>query len=218
MGKTVVGIFAHPDDEALGPAGTIAKFASEGNMYIICVTCGEAGGKTTDDKEEIGKTRRAELLESAKLLGVKEVFFLHYEDGTLSNSIYHDIAEKIQEKLEALQPEILLTFEPRGVSGHIDHIAVSMITSYVFERLPFAKKLMYYCLSKARREKIDTYFIYFPPGYSDEEIQETVDIETYWDTKVKAMHCHKSQMHDVKTVLSQTSDLPKEEYFLVAEK
>jgi LmbE family N-acetylglucosaminyl deacetylase len=216
--KRVVGIFAHPDDEALGPAGTIAKFASEGDVYLICVTCGEAGGKTSDEKEKIGSIRRSEMQESAKLLGVKEVFFLHFEDGTLSNSLYQQIANKIKEKLDALQPDTIMTFEPRGVSGHLDHIAVSMITTHLFYKLSFIKKLMYYCLSEKRRAKVGDYFVYFPPGYKDSEIQEVVDIEDHWDIKVRAMHCHESQMHDVQNVLKQSRDLPKKECFLVLEK
>lgn len=84
MKKTVVGIFAHPDDEALGPAGTIAKFAKEHDFYIICVTNGDAAGKTPEEKEAIGEIRKEELRKSAKCLGVKEVQFLEYGDGELS--------------------------------------------------------------------------------------------------------------------------------------
>ena len=43
----LVCIFAHPDDEAFGPAGSIAKFASERDVYIICVTNGDADDKLT---------------------------------------------------------------------------------------------------------------------------------------------------------------------------
>lgn len=73
--KNIVGVFAHPDDEALGPSGTIAKFAKKYNVYLICVTSGEASGKTEEEKLKIGETRRAELIESAKILGVKDVIF-----------------------------------------------------------------------------------------------------------------------------------------------
>ncbi len=216
--KNIVGVFAHPDDEALGPSGTIAKFAKKYNVYLICVTSGEASGKTEEEKLKIGEIRRAELMESAKILGIKEVFFLGYQDGELKNNLYHKLANDIQKHLEDLKPEVLLTFEPRGVSGHIDHIVVSLVTTYVFYKLPFIKKLMYYCISAQERAQIGDYFIYFPPGYSQEDVDEIIDVTPYWDIKIKAMYAHQSQLSDVRRVLKNKEKLPKEEYFLVLKK
>lgn len=136
--KVVVGIFAHPDDEAFGPGGTLALFAKEKDVYVICATSGETATGTTD--ATLGKERREELRKSCADLGVKEVFFLDYIDGTLCNNLYHEIAEKVTNILEKLQPETLITFEPRGVSGHIDHITMSMITQFIFPKIPSVKK------------------------------------------------------------------------------
>lgn len=216
--KTVVGIFAHPDDEALGPGGTLATLAKDNPVYLICVTNGDAGGKTSAEKEKIGNLRKEELKHSASVLGIKEVFFLGHRDGELCNNIYHKLAGEIQEKLEELRPEVIMTFEPNGVSGHIDHVAVSMISSYLYEHLKYIKKIMYYCLLCERAKLMKDYFIYFPDGYEKDQVQETINVKPVWDKKVKAMHCHKSQTHDVRTVLSQIKNFPKEEYFLIKTK
>ena len=217
--QTIVGIFAHPDDETFGPGGTIAKMAKENKVYIICATNGD--GKIGNRKKEIalGELRKKELMESAKILGVKDVFFLGYQDGSLSHNIYHEAAEKVLKLLKSLKPDTLITFEPRGVSGHIDHIVISMVTSFVFPEVKSAKKLMKYCLATDRRNLLEKgYFIHFPFGYTEEEIDEVVDISDVWEKKVKAMHAHKTQMHDVNRILSKTKQLPKEEAFLVIEK
>lgn len=132
--------------------------------------------------------------------------------------IYHQLASKIEQKLKILKPEILLTFEPRGISGHIDHITVSYVTTYVFYKLPHVKKLMYYCISAKNRTFIGDYFIYFPPGYKKEQIDEVVDISQFWDTKVAAMMAHKSQIDDAKRILKIAQKLPKEECFLTLKK
>lgn len=216
--KTIVAIFAHPDDEAMGPAGTIAKLAKTHDVHIICVTNGDAAGKTPEEKEAIAEIRKEELRKSAKILGVKEIHFLEYHDGELCNNMYHKLAEQIQKKLEAMRPKVVVTFEHRGVSGHIDHIVVSFVTTFVTCRLSFVKKTMYYCLNKRRREQITDYFIYYPKGYEENEIDEVVDISEEWEQKVKAMYCHQSQMHDVERVHKQLSELPKIECFLVKEK
>ena len=79
MRKTVC-IFAHPDDEAFGPSGTIAKFADEGEVFLICVT---NGNDKNNGERELIKIRDQELHESSKILGVKKVYCLKYADGEL---------------------------------------------------------------------------------------------------------------------------------------
>jgi len=216
--KPVVAVFAHPDDEAFGPSGMLAKFAKERDVYIICVTDGAAGMNSSEKTHELSEIRKEELLASAHLLGVKDVIFLGYHDGDLSNNLYHDVAEKITAELEKLQPEILLTYENHGVSGHLDHIAVSLITSYVFERYEVARELWYYCITRKRREAFKDYFIYFPPGYRKEDIDKVVDVSDVWDQKIEAMYKHESQAHDVERILKGYRDLPKEENFIILKK
>ena len=94
--KPIVGVFAHPDDEAFGPGGTLASFAKERDVYTICVTNGDAGQNSSGKTKELAQIRRDELLASAEVLGIKKVFFLDYKDGTLCNNLYHEIAGKIQ--------------------------------------------------------------------------------------------------------------------------
>lgn len=216
--KTVVGIFAHPDDEALGPSGTLAKLANENDVYLICVTSGEASGKTKEEKLHIGETRRAELRKSAAILGIKKVIFLGYHDGELNNNMYHRLAADIQKKLEELRPDTLMTFEWRGISGHIDHIAVSLVTTFVFNKIPTIKELMCYCVCREESDLMQDYFIFFPPGYKKDDVHEVVSVADVWETKVRAMQAHQSQIHDVETLLHNTSSLPKEEYFLILKK
>ncbi len=217
--KTIVCIFAHPDDEAFGPGGTIAKLAQKNKVYIICATKGEAGKDSR--KEKRGKLydhRAKELLASAKILGVKKVFFLGFKDGTLSNNLYHAVAGKIEKILKRLKPEMILTHEPGGGSGHLDHIAISMISSYVVEQMPFIKTILQHCIPDFRARRMGKYFIYRPPGYSLKDIDLIVDVEDVWEMKLKAMQQHQSQKHDVERILKFSRQFPKKEYFLVKQK
>lgn len=216
--KPVVAVFAHPDDEAFGASGTLALLAKEREVYLICVTDGSEGMNSSNKTEELAEIRREELLNSAKVLGIKEVFFLGYKDGSLSNNLYHKIAEKMQKILQEIKPAILLTDELHGVSGHLDHIAVSFITTYVFKRLSFIHELWYYCVTKKRSEAVKDYYIYFPPGYKKEEISKTVDVSVVWEQKTTAMYQHESQRHDVERILKENAGLPQEENFIILKK
>lgn len=216
--KKLVCIFAHPDDEAFGPGGTIAIFAKTHNVYLICATKGEAGKhKGKKAGKDLGAIRENEMRASAKVLGVKKVFFLGFKDGDLSNNLYHKIAAKIEIILKRIKPETILTYEPRGISGHLDHIAVSMISSFVFERLKFIKKIMYFCRPKVKGDKW-AYFIFVPPGYKESEIDVVIDTSAVWETKVKAMLKHHSQIHDIDRILKRVARFAKKEHFLVETK
>lgn len=217
--RPLFAVFAHPDDEAFGPAGTLALEAKRRDVYLICVTNGDAGKNSSRSKKNLSEIRKKELINSAKILGIKEVFCLNYEDGSLCNNFYHEISERIESKLKKIQPETVITFEPRGVSGHIDHITVSMVTTFIFQKLKFIKTLLYYCIDERERNEFrNDYYIYFPEGYKKDNIDKTVDISSVWNTKISAMIAHESQKHDANIILPAIEKLPKYEYFLVKKK
>lgn len=218
--KVIAVIVAHPDDEAFFMSGTIAKYAKEGHdIYLLCATKGEEGEQHKgEDVRQVHEIREEELLESAKILGVKQVFFLGFRDGTLSNNLYHKLADSITEILNKLKPELIITIEPRGISGHIDHITISMVASYVFEKLSYVKKIMYFCFPAEIRNSFESYYIYFPPGYKKDDINLVEDVTKVWKQKINAIHCHKSQAKDGSRVINRLNRFPKHEHFMVREK
>lgn len=221
--KKLVCVFAHPDDEAFGPAGSIAHFVNNGvEVHIISVTSGDADLKFTKfvKHKKLGSIREKELEASAKILGVKSVKFLHFKDGSLNNNSYHEVAKALTKLLKDLKPDTLMTFAQNGVSGHLDHIAVSMISSYVFERLGFIKNILYYCERKEIKEKIGKkYFVYFPEGYSRREIDLIIDVKKYIPLKKKAMWAHKSQRVDATMIMTLfLMKYGREESFIVKRK
>ena len=216
-----MGVFAHPDDEIFA-GGTLATFAKDRDVYLVCMTNGEAGINSSKKPIELGLLRKDELRGSAKALGVKDVFFLDYGDGELCNNLYSTMADKLRECIEKLDPEILLTFESRGVSGHMDHALTSMVTSYVFEKLPNAKELWYYCFDESERkrfkEHFENFFVYVPGGYKKSDISKVISAESVWDKKVKAMREHESQKHDIEKLIEIFMEQKKEEYFIILNK
>lgn len=153
MKKVAVCIFAHPDDEAFGPSGTIHKLTKKYDVYLLCATKGEIGENSSKGKKPLHEIRAEELRKSAKILGIKQVYFLGFIDGTLSNSLYHKLAAEIEKHLKRLKPELILTSNPNGGSGHIDHIVVSMVSSFVFERLKFINKIMHTAQTREATDK-----------------------------------------------------------------
>ncbi|MDO8341214.1 MAG: PIG-L deacetylase family protein [Candidatus Woesebacteria bacterium] len=215
--KKIVCIFAHPDDEAMGPGGTIVHFLKEGcKVYLICVTSGNANGSS-----ELGEIRKKELQKSTKILGINNnnLYLLGFDDGTLNNNNYHLVVEKIEKILLDIKPDTLLTYNMNGVSGHLDHIAVSMQTSYLFERLKFVRQILYFTHLKSIKKLMgNKYFVYFPEGLDKENMDLTVDVSSYLDIKIKAIKAHVSQTKNKEIMFLFFKRLLKEEYFKVIQK
>lgn len=214
LNKTIAAVFAHPDDESFGPGGTLAKLAKNNRLYLLCATKGEKGNSSIKISTPLAKIRANELKKAGKILGIKKIFFLGFKDGSLNNNRYHQLATKIKKVFLQIRPEVIITYEMRGVSGHLDHIAISLATSFVAVKLKFVKTILYYCLTKNHRQLIKDYFIFFPPAYKKKEINLTVNLSSVWEKKINAIKAHASQRKDGKEILKIISSLPKEEHFI----
>lgn len=215
--KKVLAVFAHPDDEAFGPGGTLALWAQNGSeIHLLCATKGEVGQNATEDGNTAA-VREKELQESAKALGIKKVEFLGFKDGEISNNNLQALEKAISKKIEEFKPDTILTFDINGVSGHLDHIAVASATTQSFKKTKIAQKLYYFTLIKAFAEQTIDYFIFFPPGKNIEEIDEIIDVSSVWEIKIAAMYKHQSQKRDVERILKSRANMPnvKAEHFLI---
>lgn len=219
MRKTAFVILAHPDDESFGPGGTVALLSQTHDIYLFCATKGEAGEDHSEKTElSLPEKRAQELREASTVLGVKEVIFLGYQDGHLSNSVYHEIVNIITPYIAQLQPDRIITYEPRGISGHLDHIAMSMISSFLYIKNECIKELHYMCIDEEQRRKGHDYFIYFPPGYPNSQISKRVDISSVLDKKIDAIKKHVSQIKDVEAMLEYHKNKRVEECFIILKK
>lgn len=148
MEHSLLAVFAHPDDEAFGTGGTLARYASEGvATTLVCATRGEAGEiaeGTGATPETLGEVREHELRCAAETVGVREVIFLGYRDsgmagtpenqhpGAFVNAPAEQVVRQLVEIIRRVKPEVVVTFEPNGGYGHPDHIAIHKHTAAAF--------------------------------------------------------------------------------------
>lgn len=148
MNKSILAVFAHPDDEAFGTGGTLACYAASGaDVYLVCATRGEAG-EISDPSfatpETLGEVREDELRCAAETVGVKELIFLDYRDSGMEGTPENDhpdafvnaprdeVIPSLVGIMRRLRPDIVVTFEPYGGYGHPDHIAIHQHTVAAF--------------------------------------------------------------------------------------
>ncbi|MDQ3065097.1 MAG: PIG-L family deacetylase [bacterium] len=129
---TILCVFAHPDDETFTMGGIMAAAVQNGQQ-VICVTAtrGELG--VQDDKkwplQNLADIRTSELSEALKILGVQHHYWLDFPDGGCENVDADQAVSRIVDLVWQYQPDSIMTFGPDGLTGHLDHQAVSAWTT-----------------------------------------------------------------------------------------
>ena len=127
-GRTILAIFAHPDDESLACGGTLARLADAGaRVVVLCASRGERG--SLSDRSlvaggDLAGARSRELHDAARILGVTEVRILQHPDGDLRWADVPQLHAEIVSTIERCRPDGVITFAEDGLYWHLDHIGV----------------------------------------------------------------------------------------------
>lgn len=119
---SLLGVYAHPDDESFVPGGTIAKYAHEGiKITLVCATRGEAGmagNPPVCDRTSLGEFRTGELVSSCQVLGISRVCCWDFSDSKLSTYPHQAVEGRIVEIIRMVRPQVVITFGREGITGH----------------------------------------------------------------------------------------------------
>lgn len=150
--RTLMVIHAHPDDEAIGTGGVLARYSAEGvRTVLITATLGEEGDivlpelNTPEGKAKLADIRREELLRAVDILGVTDLEILGYRDSGMVGSSANDhpasfhradrdeATGRLVELVRRYRPQVLISYNEYGGYGHPDHIAAHQITVAAFD-------------------------------------------------------------------------------------
>ncbi|MCL5256508.1 MAG: PIG-L family deacetylase [Chloroflexi bacterium] len=142
---SLLAVFAHPDDESFGAAGTFAKYTGQGVVIsLVTATCGEAG-EISDlvqvRPEDLCELREQELRRAMDFVGVKDVEILGYGDGHVPEADDDEIVGRLVQIIRVKKPDVMITFGPDGIYGHPDHVAVHRFATRAAE---FAGKVCHF--------------------------------------------------------------------------
>lgn len=185
----VLFIFAHPDDEAYGPAGTIAKFAQGNDVTVLSLCKGDRPGS-----EEVAFSRQQAFKESCDLLGAAGVM-LDYSDCQLE---YASTLKSIEFAIKEYQPELVFTHNISDL--HRDHRTVAdaclvacrpTVTSSI--------RALYMCeMASSTNWTFGKVEPVFTPNFF-------IDISGHIDAKEKAMALYQTELHEFPDARSITS-------------
>ena len=209
--RVILGIFAHPDDESMGPGGSLAKYAAAGHrVAFVTATDGGAGRLFVDrpaDNAALREMRRRETEEAARILGIGFLGFLGWQDGHLEQASILDIETALARIIRSETPDVIVTFHGSGISHHPDHRVLALAVKGAFlgaaragwyggggvdELAPHATaKLYYYTVRKAAIARVEwPRAIYASP---DEEITTIIDTRVTADVRWRAIRAHETQ-------------------------
>lgn len=217
--RTLVCVFAHPDDDAYGAAGTVALHADDPDFRFVLVhaTEGEQGDIREGfpaTRETLGAVRRAEDEAAWRALGrpPDRHEWLGLPDGGVADVPVEQVVEAVAAILDEEDPAVVVTFGPDGVFGHPDHIAIGAATDAAFERLrsdarPGFRRLLHGAVPQSvferwNRQRAELGLFTFDPtqtyhmrGVPDAEIAVTVDCRAVAARVVAGLREHRSQLH-----------------------
>jgi LmbE family N-acetylglucosaminyl deacetylase len=201
---TILGVWAHPDDEAYLSAGLMALARQHGNrVVVVTATLGEAG---TDDPaawppEELARHRRGELAAALAAVGVHEHQWLGYVDGSCDDIAHDEGVAAVAAVLDAVRPDTIVTFGPEGMTGHPDHRAVSRWTTAAWSATGGPARLWYATLTPefhdrwgALNDEVGLWSAGPPPVTAAGDLAAEIHLDgAVLDRKMAALRAHRSQ-------------------------
>jgi LmbE family N-acetylglucosaminyl deacetylase len=206
---TLLGIWAHPDDEAFLSSGLMALVRREGQrVAVLTATDGDAGETALGPNAHalVAALRRRELAASLAAVGVHEHYRLGLKDGGCDRVSVARGAALVGAVIDAVRPETIVTFGPDGMTGHPDHRAVSAWVTEAWLARGWPAQLWYATLTPAFHRRwgdLNRKMSIFPAGSTPPETPEAevaLEINLHGDVlerKVQALRGHASQVESL---------------------
>lgn len=191
MGKRVLVVAAHPDDEILGCGGTVLRHIVEGDVVHTMIM---AEGLTSRDETRDADGRSAELSalhtqaeRSATFMGVEKLILHGFPDNRMDEVVLLDVVKKIEAEVEAFRPEIVYTHHAGDVN--IDHRIVHDAVVTACRSLPgqSVKTILFFeTVSSTEWQPPQSHPLFAPNWY--------VDIGEFMEKKLEVLHFYNSEM------------------------
>jgi len=194
----VLVVTAHPDDVDFGAAGSVATWTERGIAVTYCiVTDGSAG--SADPNIALGAlvlVRQDEQRKAAAEVGVTDLYFLGYPDGSLQVSM--ELRRDLTRVIRTVRPERVLCQSPernwdRIRASHPDHLAAGEATLqavYPDARNPYSHPEL--LDAGLEPHVVEEVWLMASPRSA-----RVVDVTATLDRKIAALRCHRSQVADV---------------------
>ncbi len=186
---TIVGIWAHPDDEAYLSAGLMA-IARDAGQRVVCVTATRGERGTPDPvawpPDRLAKVRTAEMAACLDVLGVEEHLWLDYVDGGCAALDHGGPVDRVAEVIDDVMPDTVLTFGPDGITGHADHRAVGAWAAAAVDRVAPGTRVLHATVGEEwlrRWRRLNAELGIYEPGYPVSTPDQALAVNLHLDDR-----------------------------------
>ncbi len=139
--KKILFVYPHPDDESVMAGGLIQKALNIGfEVTVLTLTEGNRGKIYINGKgRSVTEIRRDEMADAMSVLKVSDWVMWKFEDGKLKKR--ENWRVRLRKFIEETEPDIVVTYDLSGVTGHPDHIALSLEILRLFRKTKSFKLL-----------------------------------------------------------------------------
>lgn len=203
---TILGVWAHPDDETYLTAGLMVRAVRNGSR-VVCITATRGEGGSLDEEKwpsaTMGEVREKELLRSLAVLGVTEHQWLDLADVDMDTPLPEAGAGTVRAIMEEVKPDTVLTFGPDGMTDHEGHKSVSRWATEGFQQVAKQGAKIFYATTTPdwaeRWVPVYNRFNVFRPGTPPVTPREELGIEydlppDILELKLRAIQEHVSQV------------------------
>jgi LmbE family N-acetylglucosaminyl deacetylase len=200
----ILAIYAHPDDAEVFSGGTLSRLVEDGKeVCVVKVTSGDKGSRQNSiSQKELGNLREKEDAGSMEILGIhkKNNIYLHFEDGTVEDSI--KVIGKIAEQIRIFKPDLLITHNPEDVVirfakdenwiNHRDHRNTGKAA--IDAAYPYSRDLLFFP-EHFKNKEAKSYSVskFLLVDYYDHPDLVYIDVSKNIATRIKAHSSHSSQ-------------------------
>jgi len=189
--KRVLCIQPHYDDNDIAAAGTLALLQQNGaELFYLTATddlMGVVDHSLSD--EEAAEVLKRDQFAAAKIIGVKEQFWLGYPDAGQYD--YFDVRRDFLRYIRMLKPDFVFTADPwLTYEAHRDHIQTGLAAAEAVMLAGVTKIPSGDPAIDAEYAGHDIKGIAF---YYTREPNQIVDISSTWETKIAAVRCYTAQ-------------------------
>ncbi len=132
--RKILFVYPHPDDESVMAGGLIQRaLAKKFQVTVLTLTEGSRGKIHINGKgRSVTEIRRDEMAGAMSRLGVADWVMWKFEDGKLRK--YKKWRVRLRKFIEETEPGVVVTYDLSGVTGHPDHIALSLEILRIFKK------------------------------------------------------------------------------------
>jgi LmbE family N-acetylglucosaminyl deacetylase len=218
--RCILAVFAHPDDETSAAAGTISKYAREGvDIHVVTATRGELGELGTGDlkieRRDLPAVRETELRAVLELYGANPPMLLGYRDQGLLTADFETLTQDVLRAMVTVQPDVVITFGPSGISNHDDHKVIHRATTEAFHRYhqTIASEAMLYYVAIPPEVAARFEFELHP---SELTLSVSINITEEKPLKLQGLRTYRSQADAQELAVIFESDQFSQEWFYQA--